>query len=40
MQMIEFRDILTKHTVKYFACSLKWYSIYACVLNGRDVMHF
>ena len=40
MQISQFRDILTKHTVKYIACSLKWYIIYACVLNGFDVMHF
>ena len=40
MQMSEFWDILTKHTVKYIACSLKWYVIYACVLNDCDFMHF
>ena len=38
MQMIEFRDSLIKHTVKYIACSLKWYITYACVLNGCDVI--
>ena len=40
VQMSEFRDILTKHTVKYIACSLGWYIIYACVLTGCDAMHF
>ena len=40
MQMCEFRDIPTKHTVEYIACSFKWYIIYACVLNGWKVMHF
>ena len=40
MQMSKFCDIPTKHTVKYIAFSLKWYMIYACVLNGYKVMHF
>ena len=39
MQMSEFHDIPTKNTVKYIACSLKWYLIYACVLNGYNVKH-
>ena len=30
MQLREFRNILTKHTVQYITCSLK-YIIYACV---------
>ena len=34
MHMSEFHDILSKHTVKYIDCSLKWYIIYACVFNG------
>ena len=40
MQISKFHDILTKHTVKYISCSLKWYIIYACVLIACDVMHF
>ena len=40
MQMGEFYDIPTKNTVKYIACFLKRYIIYACVLNGCIVMHF
>ena len=40
MQMNEFHDFPTKNTVKYIACSLKRYIIYACVLDSCNVMHF
>ena len=40
VQMSEFHDIQTKNTVKCIAYSLKRYIIYACVLNGCNVMHF
>ena len=40
MQMSEFQYIPTENTVKYIACSLKRYIIYAFVLNGCNVMHF
>ena len=39
-KMSEFCDIPTKHTVKYIACSLKWYINYVCVLNVCEVIHF
>ena len=40
MQISEFSDVPTKHTVKNIAYSLKWYIIYVCVLNAGNVMLF
>ena len=40
MQMIHFREILIKQSLKYISCSLKRCNIHVCILIGYKIMPF